>query len=277
MPDLIDLGRPFICIASKRLDESVAFYQELGFSLRPDDPPVAEVRALRQGPTNFAFLNFVKANSINYRGASIHTMAAELTSRGFQCWGLNHRGTESQLFLDDEGNELPNNEAGAFSIYDPDGYMLFFNTHPYERELYENNVWPVPQAYSGVLRKDDHMAAELEKGPEGATLGRFLYQINVKDLGASRDFYERMGLRAEHAAGSTVDITGQHSHMLQDPTAFPLRLRQADDSGITLLFRSDDPAAVADSLRSNGVDVEDGPDGPTSTDPNGQKLVLVSA
>ncbi len=58
------------------------------------------------------------------------------------------------------------------------------------------------------------------------------------------------------------------------PTAFPIRLRQADAPGIALLFRSDDPVAVADSLR---VDIEDGADGLTITDPNGQKLVLVSA
>ena len=204
MADSIDLGRPFVCIASKRLDETAAFYKKLGFGLRPDDPPVPQVRALRQGTTTLVWLSFLDYSMINYRGASIHAMATELTSRGFQCWGLDQRGPEHQLFRDDEGNELPDNEAGSFTIIDPDGYHLFFNTHPFERELYENNVWPVPQAYDGVLRNDEHMAAELEKGPEGATLGRFIYQTNVKDLDASRAFYEKMGLRGESAAGGTA-------------------------------------------------------------------------
>ena len=274
MSDPIDLGRPFACIASKRLDETAAFYQKLGFGLRPDDPPVPQVRALRQGTTTLCWLDFLNYSMVNYRGASIHAMATELASRGFQCWGLNHRGPEHQLFLDGEGDPLPDNEAGSFTIVDPDGYHIFFNTHPYERELYETNFWPVPQAYDGTLRNDDHMAAELEKGPDGATLGRFIYQIGVKDLHASRDFYERMGLRCENAAGGTFDVTGQQSHMLEDPTAFPIRLRRADAPGVAFLFRSDDPATVADSLR---VDVEDGPEGPTMTDPNGQKVVLVSA
>jgi catechol 2,3-dioxygenase-like lactoylglutathione lyase family enzyme len=213
-----------------------------------------------------AFFSFIKFPNVNYRGASIHAMATELTSRGFQCWGIKQRGPETQLFLDDDGNELRDNEAGAFTIFDPDGYKLFFNTHPPEREPYENNVWGV----------DDHMTAELAKGEEPA-LGNFIFRIDVADLAASRDFYERMGLAAEDAPDDAVDILGQHPHMLQDATAFAIRLRQADQPGATLLLRSDDPASVAASLRASGVDVEDGPDGPTLTDPNGQKLVLVPA
>ena len=277
MSNPIDLGRPFLCVANKRLDQTAAYYQKLGFSLRPDDPPVPQVRALRQGPTNFALFDFLKDNSINYRGASIHAMVTELTARGFQCRGHNVGVSELNLMQDDDGNPLPDNEAGHFSVFDPDGYHLFFNTHPFERELYQNNVSAFDIGIDGVRRADDHMAAEVEKGPEGATLGRFIYQINVKDISASRAFYEKLGLRAEAAAGGAFDLTGQHPHMLQDPTAFPIRLRQADNPGNALLFRSGDPVAVAETLRSAGADIDDGSDGPTMTDPNGQRLVLVAA
>ena len=269
MPEPIDLGRPFICLSVDDLDATVAFYEKLGFTSNEVLSPAqqAEVRFLRQGAIALAFFRFIKFPNVNYRGASIHAMASELTGRGFQCWGRNQRGPETQLFLDDNGNELPDNEAGAFTIFDPDGYKLFFNTHPPEREPYENNVWAV----------DDHMAAELGKQEtDTPALGTFIFRLNVNDLVVSRAFYENMGLRAEHASDGSVDITGQHPHTLQDPTSFPVRLRQSDQPGSVLLFRSDDPAAVADSLRSSGVDVGDGPDGPTMTDPNGQKLVLVS-
>ncbi len=270
MPDPIDIGRPFICLSVDDLDATVAFYEKLGFTSNEVLSPAqqAQVRFLRQGTIALAFFSFIKFPNVNYRGAAIHAMAIELTSRGFQCWGLKQRGPELQLFLDDDGNELPDNEAGAFTILDPDGYQLFFNTHPPEREPYENNEWGV----------DDHMAAELAKpASDKPAMGNFIFQLNVKDLAVSRAFYENMGLRADEAANGSVDITGQHPHMLQDPTRFPIRLRQADLPGSALLFRSDDPAAVAASLRAAGVAGEDGPDGPTMTDPNGQKLVLVSA
>jgi predicted lactoylglutathione lyase len=268
MPNPIDLGRPFICLKGVDLPATDVFYEKLGFTSKKDLSPAQQAgnRFLRQGTTALAFFNFIKFPNVNYRGASIHAMATELTRHGFQCWGLNHRGPETQLFLDEDGNELPDNEAGAFTIFDPDGYKLFFNTHPPEREPYENNQWAV----------DHHMAAELAKGGEPA-LGKFIFRIDVADLAASRDFYERMGLAAEDAPDGAVDIVGQHPHMRQEPTTFPVRLRQADTPGAALLFRSDDPASVADSLRASGVEVEDGPDGPTLTDPNGQKLVLVSA
>ena len=268
MPEPIDLGRPFICLRVDDLDATVAFYEKLGFTSNEVLSPAqqAEVRFLRQGTTAFAFFSFYDHPNVNYRGASIHAMATELTSRGFQCWGLNQRGPESELFLDDDGKGLPDNEAGAFTILDPDGYKLFFNTHPPEREPYENNQWAV----------DEHMSAELDKHGNAPPIGNFIYRIDVADLDTSREFYENMGLRAEEAGDGSVDVTAQQPHMLQDPTRFPIRLRQAEEPGATLLLRSDDPTAVAESLRSAGVDVEDGPDGPTITDPNGQKLILVS-
>jgi hypothetical protein len=55
------------------------------------------------------------------------------------------------------------------------------------------------------------------------------------------------------------------------------RLAQADQPWKRAPSPLDDPAAVAQSLRSAGVDVEDGTEDPTLTDPNGQQLVLVSA
>ena len=39
--------------------------------------------------------------------------------------------------LDAEGNALPDNECGSFSIEDPEQHELFFNTHREEREPYE--------------------------------------------------------------------------------------------------------------------------------------------
>lgn len=275
MNDPIDLGNPFMCIQSTRLDETADFYRKLGFSLRPDNRPQPTARALRQGPTNLGFLSFVKANSINYRGASVHALVTDLTARGIECHGHN-AGVRPVLFQDDDGNPLPDNEAGHFSVYDPDGYHLFFNTHPHERELYENNVWARPHLFGGKLVPDDHMAEELAKGPEGATLGEFIYRLDVRDLAASREFYERMGFAVEDAPDGATDLVGGHPHMLEYPGAFRVRLRQANEPGFTFLFRSDDPSAIAKRVREASILVADAPGGLTITDPNGYELVLVS-
>ena len=79
MSDPIDLGRPFICLIGGDLDKTAAFYRKLGFTSQHSPP--AGYRLLRQGTNSFAFFDFYTHPNVNYRGASIHAIASELTNR----------------------------------------------------------------------------------------------------------------------------------------------------------------------------------------------------
>jgi len=89
--------------------------------------------------------------------------------------------SEERLMLDDEGNPLPHNECGSFSIEDPDGHEFFFNTHREEREPFEAALLESPSAIVG-------MPFDERNRPN------VLYSLIVTDLAVSQHFYESLGL-----------------------------------------------------------------------------------
>ena len=266
MSQPIDLGRTCLCLKAADVDDTAAFYEKLGFRSTGEDAP-KQRRSLIQGATILTFMSFLKANLINYRGASIHAVETELKARGITILGHN-TGPELELMLDDDGNPLPDNECGYFTVFDPDGNEIFFNTHPPEREPYEDGRW-VPH---------ENMAADIQNATTGEpTLGRFVYRLDVKDLQASVAFYENLGLSALDSTDDSATMGSRHPHMKQDPASFPISLRQAKESGSALLFFSEDPDAVADSIRARGLRVVLSQDGPVVTDPDQRSLLLVAA
>ena len=266
MSQPIDLGRTCLCLKVADVDDTAAFYEKLGFRSTGEDAP-KQRRSLIQGATILTFRNFLPRSLINYRGASIHALVTELKARGLAILGHN-TGPELQLMLDDDGNPLPDNECGFFTVFDPDGNEIFFNTHPPEREPYEDGRW-VPQ---------ENLAADIQNTATGeGVLGRFLYRLDVRDLEACIAFYENLGLSVLGSTADSATMGSRHPHMEQDPTSFPISLRRAKESGSALLFCCEDPDAVADSIRTHGLQVVPSQDGLVVTDPDQRSLLLVAA
>ncbi len=73
-------------------------------------------------------MTFLETDVINFRGAHIHALMTELDAAGLPVEGYNERACQQPLMVDEEGVPLPENECGHFTVHDPDGHELFFNT-----------------------------------------------------------------------------------------------------------------------------------------------------
>ena len=184
-------------------------------------------------------MTFLEGDVINFRGAHIHKLMTELHEAGVRVTGYNIRADQQPLALDEAGAPLPENACGHFTVYDPDGHELFFNTHPWERAPFEAAIRAGPPAPSGVV-----------------------YCLQVADLAASQAFYETLGLRVVSDAGGAW-VT---PHARHEAIHFALRLRASTSAGPTLVLQweaEDDPVresagfGVCDDGRSIGKD----PDG----------------
>ena len=116
MSEPIDLGRICMCLNAPDLDATAGFYEKLGFRRTGGAKGSAEEnRILRQGVTILAFFDFLRYNMLNFRGASIHAVFTELSSRGFQCWEYN-TGPELQLMVDDAENRCQTTSAAPLRL-----------------------------------------------------------------------------------------------------------------------------------------------------------------
>ncbi len=179
---MIPLGFFSVCLRSPRLAETVNYYKALGFTPVGEDAPGLRV-SLQFRSQSLTFMSFLQDNLINFRGAHIHRLKMSMVQLGIPITEFPEFKSEERLMLDDDGNPLPDNECGSFSICDPDGHELFFNTHREEREPFEK-----------ALARDpvDVRAAGIE--PEQLDL---TYCLVVSDLTASQLFYESLGLEVE--------------------------------------------------------------------------------
>lgn len=203
------LGFYNLCLQTGRLEETVAFYRGLGFGPTGEDAPGLRV-SLAKGPDVLTFMTFLEGDVINFRGAHIHALMTDLRSAGVGVTGYNIRADQQPLAVDETGVPLPENAGGHFTVYDPDGHELFFNTHPWERAPFEAAMRAEPPAPSGVV-----------------------YCLQVADLAASQAFYETLGLRVvPDAGGAWVTPHARHEAM-----HFALRLRAGASAGPTLVLQ----------------------------------------
>lgn len=242
------LGFYSICLKTDHLDETVAFYRRLGFAPVGEDAPGLRV-SLANGHYAVTFMTFLDANLINFRGAHIHRLMHEILTAGVMVTGYNEMPDQQPLTLDEEGNPLPDNECGHFTVHDPDGHELFFNTHPHERAPFE-------AALAGGVGERDQRAG---------SLGRLVHCLDVTDLDASLAFYETIGLCALRATGGAW-ITPPARHRA---IHFDLQLRESRSAGSLLRFYGD-IAKNGDLLTAEGFDRED--HGWAGTDPDGRRL-----
>ena len=226
---VIPLGFCTICLRTDRLGESVAFYRRLGFEPTGEDAPGLRV-SLANGSDALTFMTFLERNVINFRGAHIHDLMIRLQALGIRVTGHNEHPEEQPLMLDASGRPRPDNECGHFTVHDPDGHELFFNTHPHERQPFE-------AALAGVGGRSSRI--------EGPVLGRFVYCLDVRDLAASVEFYATLGLgTAQDDHGAWIAVLG--------PRAIPfvVQLREAAGAGSVLRFYGG--ATNGDALRERG-------------------------
>ena len=241
------LGFYSICLKTGHLDDTVAFYRRLGFRPVGEDAPRLRV-SLANGDDALTFMTFLDANLINFRGAHIHRLMHEILAVGVVVTGYNEMPDQQPLMLDEEGKPLPDNECGHFTVHDPDGHELFFNTHPHERMPFET-------ALAGAERERDERAG---------SLGRLVYCLDVTDLDASAAFYETLGLRVRRSSGGAWVTTPARHRAIH----FVLQLRESRSPGSFLRFYGD--VANGDLLSAEGFDPE--ANGWSGVDPDGRRL-----
>lgn len=241
------LGFYNICLKTDRLEETVAFYRRLGFAPVGEDAPGLRV-SLANGDDTLTFMTFLDANLINFRGAHIHRLMHEILAAGVVVTGYNEMPDQQPLMLDENGEPLPDNECGHFTVHDPDGHELFFNTHPHERAPFEATL----AGGAGVHDQGNRWP------------GRLVYCLDVTDLDASLAFYETLGLRVRRESDG-VWVTPRPKHRAID---FLLQLRESTRAASRLRFYGE--VGNVELLRSLGF----APDtlGWAGTDPDRRRV-----
>ena len=210
------LGFYNLCLKTADLEGSVAFYERLGFARTGEDAPGLRV-SVGNGTDVLTFMTFLDTDVINFRGAHVHRLMTEIEAAGLCVTGYNERPDQQPLMVDEAGVPLPENACGHFTVHDPDGHELFFNTHPWERAPFEAAVRGGPA----------------KQAREGAREGQVVYCVPVADLTARQSFYETLGLRVEPAP----DGAWVTPHPRDEAFHFTLRLRVGDAGGPALLLQ----------------------------------------
>lgn len=104
-------GRLDICLSVADLAASLAFYEALGF-VPVDGGADRGYVIVAHGQTRIGLYRHDEPNMLNFRGADIRKMAAELTSRG-----LNVPSVEEEA-----------DGSLGLMMRDPDGNLIYFNT-----------------------------------------------------------------------------------------------------------------------------------------------------
>jgi hypothetical protein len=130
-------------------------------------------------------MGFLKSNLMNFRGGDILALAKTLAERGFELQkrkAYDPSKWPAKYHTDDDGNALAIEDSGDFTITDPDGNALYFDSVPIERARYRAG--------------DRYCTAKTEVAlVDGLPkLESMVYHLPVKDLATSKAFYERLGL-----------------------------------------------------------------------------------
>ncbi len=202
---MIPLGFFSVCLQAAELKKTVSYYKTLGFIPVGDDAPGLR-ESLQFGSQTLTFMSFLQDNLINLRGADIHQLKLRMNQVGIPITVFENLESEERLMLDDEGNPLPDNECGSFSIGDPDGHEIFFNTHREEREPFEKAI-RVSSSTALETPWAEHVSRDLN------------YCLKISDLTACQRFYETLGLtvvrRGETASVYTPAHFGNAQFMFQ--------------------------------------------------------------
>ena len=221
------LGFYSVCLRATSLEKTVSFYKKLGFEPTGEDAPGLRV-SLKYGNDSLTFMSFLNDNLINFRGAHIHNLKHSISNQGIKVKTFEELRGEERLMLDDQGNPLPENECGHFSVYDPDGHDLFFNTHPEERAPFDEAVLSSPSSARDAISNV-------------GLLGKLVYCLVVTNLRSSLSFYERLGLHVRRE-GNKAWIFPADSH---GDTQFIFQLEQGPKKDVIVRFYQNSPDDVS--------------------------------
>lgn len=222
---MLPLGFFSVCLRATQLDRTVDFYKALDFTPTGEDAPGLRV-SLEYRSQSLTFMSFLQDNLVNFRGAHIHRLKECMNEAGIPVTLFEEFKSEERLMLDDEGNPLPDNECGSFSIEDPDGHEFFFNTHREEREPFEE----------ALLRPSPVMAGTPF---DERNRPNVIYTLVVTDLVESQRFYESLGL----IVARDRDIVWIFPNSDVGDTRYLFRLRKGTSKrvAITLVRSAIDP------------------------------------
>jgi catechol 2,3-dioxygenase-like lactoylglutathione lyase family enzyme len=125
MAEKINMGKFFLCLNVRDVKRSLAFYRKLGLT---QVGGVVEEGWAMLGYHNLClglYQGHIEQNLLNFRGGDVFAIAAELKARGFKFKKEAER--EADAAREADGSD------GAW-LEDPDGNLIYFNTHADERE-----------------------------------------------------------------------------------------------------------------------------------------------
>lgn len=107
------LGHLDICLSVRDLGRSREFYEALGFATVDGSMDLGYL-IVAKDQTRIGLYRHDEPNMLNFRGADITKLAAHLASRGLPVPAPDHEADGS----------------AGFSLRDPDGNLIYFNTLP---------------------------------------------------------------------------------------------------------------------------------------------------
>lgn len=113
----IKLGWCELCLNVADLERSIDFYEKLGFSEVEVDLDEGWAVLEHANLLLALYKGHIKENMINFRGGDVSKVARQLKARG--------------LSLSEDAHVEEDGSTGA-TIKDPDGNVIYFNTHPGE-------------------------------------------------------------------------------------------------------------------------------------------------
>ncbi len=106
-----------MCLNVVDLERSLEFYEKLGFSEVEVDLDEGWAVLEHANLLLALYKDHIKENMINFRGGDVSKIARELKARG--------------LSLTEDAHVEEDGSTGA-TVKDPDGNIIYFNTHPGE-------------------------------------------------------------------------------------------------------------------------------------------------
>lgn len=116
-----DLGEFFPCLNVQDLEQSIEFYQKLGFKMTGDHRKDNWAVLQHNNMALCLYQGHIVENLINFRGGNIEEIVKQASAQGLEF--------EKPAAQEGDGS------WGA-EIRDPDGNIIYFNTFPDEREQY---------------------------------------------------------------------------------------------------------------------------------------------
>ena len=265
--DELHLGWHSYCLGVESVPAMLDYYVRLGFSVVGGQPEHGWV-GLNNEATDLSMVQGLPAHCLNFRGADVAALAAEHRRRGFEPVGYAEYDPgvyPAEWHTDEEGRALPLDGSASYTLADPDGNTVMFDTVPLERaRQLAGQRFCMPVATGELL-------------PDQKVLGRHDLCLNVADLVKSLEFYARVGLEVEkdrRSEGWALLTAGE----------LRLGLYQGHIERNCMNFRGADVFAVAARMKADGLTIHRGPEieadgsaGAWLEDPEGNAIYLNTA